>query len=525
MESFFSRKGKFLFVLGGQAHNSSTYSLHDMEVFWKALDILHANTAEIPVYWEALEPEEGKFDFSSVDMLFSQAREHKKNLVLLWFATWKNGNMRYVPSWVKQDTNRFQRVTSHDGNVLFVLSSHCEENLKADIKAFRSLMAHCKEINTDDTLIAIQVENEAGIGGRSYRDFSSYGEVDYLSPVPEGLLDYIERSPDTELYRQWQDNGKLRGVNWEKTFGVKKGSENMTAYSIASYINQVAKGGKAVYDIPMYTNVALDGYVHGWNLAGTDYTGGGPIPRLYPIWKYASPDLELLAPDIYHGALRLYQWVCKAYAQKDNPLFIPESGAIGRPGNFKNMFYAIGDYGAIGYAVFGIEGLIAKDGNPDPRAQELLDSFYSVSHALPLLVRYRGSSKIHTVVQEEADEGYHYETEKYIIKVDFTPNGRSNYIHRALQQEPSRGRGLIIQAGPDEFYALGTGFTVYFARKDDIFYSEDRISNHMPYFLVEEGHFKEDGTWVIDRIRTGDECDHGIWVFTENRVVHAVVCN
>jgi hypothetical protein len=129
------------------------------------------------------------------------------------------------------------------------------------------------------------------------------------------------------------------------------------------------------------------------------------------------------------------------------------------------------------------------------------------------------------VVQEENDAGYHYETEKYIVKVDFTPNERSNYIHRALGEEPPRyGRGLIIQTGPDEFYTLGTGFTVYFAPKDDIFYSEDRITNHMSYLLVEEGHFADDGSWFKDRTRTGDECDHGIWVFPENRVVHTVVC-
>jgi hypothetical protein len=523
METIFHSHGKPVFVLGGQAHNSSAYSETDRQVFWKALDALNANTAEIPVYWEAVEREEGKFDFSLADTLFREARTHGKYLILLWFGTWKNGNMRYAPSWVKLDTGRFKRVISHDGNSLFVLSSHCEENRRADAKAFTAFMAHCKTLNADDTLLAVQVENEAGIAGRGYRDFGPQGQADYESAVPDGLLDLIEQHNDTELFSQWEAMGKKRGAGWGETFGIKNGAENLTAYSVASYIDKVAAAGKAAYDIPLYTNAALDGYVYGWNLAGTNYTGGGPIPRLYPIWKYAAPRLDLLAPDIYHNSLRLYDKICNQYSREDNALFVPESGSWG-VGNAKNMYYAIGKYGAIGYAVFGIEGLLTKDRDPDPRHRELLESFASVSAALPLLVKYRDTGKIHTVVQEEFDEGYHYRTEKYIVKVDFTPNRMTNYIHRALEQEPSRGRGLVIQDGPDEFYVLGTGFTVSFAPLDDIFYSEDRISNHMPYLFVEEGHFDPAGRWIKDRARTGDECDHGIWVFTENRVVRCVVC-
>ena len=78
METIFKKDGRPFFVLGGQSHNSSTYSPHDIAVFWRALDTLHANTAEIPVYWEAIEPEEGVFDFRSVDTLFEGARAHKK---------------------------------------------------------------------------------------------------------------------------------------------------------------------------------------------------------------------------------------------------------------------------------------------------------------------------------------------------------------------------------------------------------------------------------------------------------------
>lgn len=524
METIFKKNGKPIFALGGQSHNSTTCNPRDLEVFWKALEALNANTAEIPVYWEAIEPEEGRFDFSSVDMLFEQARAHGKYLVLLWFGTWKNGGMRYVPAWVKQDCARFQRVVSHEGNRLFVLSSHCGENLRADQTAFCALMEHLKALNTDGTLLSVQVENEAGIAGRSYRDFSPAGERDYQAPVPDGLLDTLERTPESQLYAQWKRMGLPRGKGWGETFGVKNGAENLTAYSVADYINSIAKAGKAVYDLPLYVNVALDGNPWGWNLAGTNYTAGGPIPRLYEIWKYATPDIDLLAPDIYFDCTSVYTDVCRRYSNGQNALFIPESSSSGLGGNPKNMYYAAGTYGAIGLAAFGIEDILTPEGNVKEDRRPLVDTFQSLSHALPLLVKYRLTGRIHSVVQEEFEGGTLFETEKYLVKVDYSSGNSTNFIHRALGNPPSRARGLIIEAAPDEFYVLGSDFTVYFAPKDDIFYSEDRVTNHMPYLFVEEGHFGGEETWVTDRTRTGDECDHGIWVYAENRVVHTVLC-
>ena len=42
------------------------------------------------IYWELLEPEEGKFDFQLVDDLILEARKHNLKLVFLWFGEWKN---------------------------------------------------------------------------------------------------------------------------------------------------------------------------------------------------------------------------------------------------------------------------------------------------------------------------------------------------------------------------------------------------------------------------------------------------
>ena len=90
-------------MLGAQCHNSSAWPATLPKV-WAAIDDLHANTLEIPIYWEQFEPEPGKFDPSIVDLIIKGAREHNVRLVLLWFGTWKNGSGHYIPLWAKSQT-------------------------------------------------------------------------------------------------------------------------------------------------------------------------------------------------------------------------------------------------------------------------------------------------------------------------------------------------------------------------------------------------------------------------------------
>src|SRR5271154_686881 len=71
-------------MLSGQVHNSSNSNADDLG---KALDVLagwHANTAEVPIYWEAIEPQPGQFDFRSVDAAIQAARKRELRLVFLW---------------------------------------------------------------------------------------------------------------------------------------------------------------------------------------------------------------------------------------------------------------------------------------------------------------------------------------------------------------------------------------------------------------------------------------------------------
>ena len=100
-------QGKPVLMLGGELGNSSASSATYMAPHWKRLKDMHVDTVLAPVQWEMIEPDEGRFDFSSVDQMLKDARANDLKLVILWFGAWKNSMSTYVPSWVKRDAARF----------------------------------------------------------------------------------------------------------------------------------------------------------------------------------------------------------------------------------------------------------------------------------------------------------------------------------------------------------------------------------------------------------------------------------
>jgi beta-galactosidase GanA len=160
-------------ILGGELHNSSTSGTTYMRPIWERMRQKNLNTVFAPVYWELLEPEEGKFDFNLVDSMIIGARKQDLHLVLLWFASWKNGYSMYAPGWVKNDQGRFPRAMTSDGESFQMLSAFGRESMLADARAFRTLMKHIHEMDAaEHTVITVQIETEMGlfITDRDYRE-------------------------------------------------------------------------------------------------------------------------------------------------------------------------------------------------------------------------------------------------------------------------------------------------------------------------------------------------------------------
>ena len=73
-------------ILGGELGNSSFTSLEYMSPIWPKLKAMNLNTVLAPVYWELIEPVEGKFDFELYDQLIKEARNN--NLEIGFFMVW-----------------------------------------------------------------------------------------------------------------------------------------------------------------------------------------------------------------------------------------------------------------------------------------------------------------------------------------------------------------------------------------------------------------------------------------------------
>jgi beta-galactosidase GanA len=189
-------EGRPFLILGGQIHNSSGWP-SELPQVWQSMAALHANTIEAPVYWEQFEPQPGHFDYTNVDQIVEGARTHNLHVVLLWFGTWKNGNMHYVPDWVKTDTKRFPRTIRPDGEPIDVLSPMARTTLEADKAAFVALTRHLKQIDSEQhTVLLIQVENESGNIG-SVRDNSPESNREFAGQVPADLLAAAHKQPGT----------------------------------------------------------------------------------------------------------------------------------------------------------------------------------------------------------------------------------------------------------------------------------------------------------------------------------------
>ncbi|HEY5561522.1 MAG TPA: DUF5597 domain-containing protein [Clostridiaceae bacterium] len=540
--SKFTVKGKPFLSLGGQTHNSSSYVLKDMERAWKSVKALGGNTVATPICWDAFEAEEDKFNIDYVKDLILEARKENLKLILLWFATWKNGTMEYSPAWVKKDKERFQRVICFDGSVTSVLSSHSKENWKADCKAFCKLMQLLKEFDgSEQTVIGVQIENEAGIIGGTKRDFSPIGQAAYQDKVPNQLIQYANEHSSSTLAGYWKENCSKLSGNWAEVFG-SFGAEAVTAWSIANYIDSIAFEGKKIYDIFLYTNVWLDGGTKGsgWDLAGLDYPSGCAVIKALDIWYCACKSLDTIAPDNYQGELNRHYEVSDTYSHPELgfPLYVPESAAANL--NASLMFYAIGEKGAIGYHIFGTEDVLDNEGAVTERGEIMSRSMHMLSAIDHLLFKYEGTNKLHSLVQHTGEEGRYLKLQGWKCKVCYAGNGYGwnvmDYHHLNDIFEEGKGiddskvekaRGILIQVDENDFYLVGHKIRLLFNRPEPVdghipilLASGSLQANNTDYIQITEGHFDEEEHYIIDRVRSGDEARHGIWAQSDCGVIH-----
>jgi len=346
-------------MLAGEAHNSAAGGPAVLERACRRARQLHANTLLVPISWEAVEPEEGRWDFESVDRILTTARRHELRLVPLWFGAFKNTWSTYAPAWVKRDTQRFPRCQVRPGRPVGALSALSPEAVQADARAFAQVMLHIAQSDDDGIVVMVQVQNEVGILGAE-RDHAPLAERAFRSPPPTDFLTALRREAallPPDVPPGWSERAR-DGVEWEAVFGPAA-AEVFTAWTFARYVQTVAAAGRTQWDLPMFANAWLV-QVPGEPAGG--YPSGGPVARMAAVWRAAAPALDVLAPDIYTAD---FASVAAEYAFAGNTLLVPE--ARRDRGAAACALHAFGRHAAIGFAPFGIESM-ADDAEPDATA-------------------------------------------------------------------------------------------------------------------------------------------------------------
>ncbi|KAH7120352.1 glycoside hydrolase superfamily [Dactylonectria estremocensis] len=499
-------KGKPFLMLSGELHNSSLSSAKFMSEVWPAMKAQHINTLLGSVTWETIEPKEGHFDFSELDLVLAGAREHDMHLVLLWFGTYKNGISTYAPGWVKRDVKRFPRVQVLEAGgvkrtveMVTPLSNECCE---ADGRAFAALMRHLAEVDSEhNTVLMVQVENETGLLGDS-RDRSQRANKAFNEPVPADLLEYLHKTDVHPRFKErFSDIPASGSHSWDSVFGAgSAANEAFMAHHISSFVGRVAAAGRKEYPIPLYTNTWLNfddpsqldlrgvPIVVGGGADAGVYPSGGPCPHVLDIWRHNTPALDFLAPDLYFHD---YETVCKNYTEQKNPLFIPEQRRD--ENGSRRVWLSYATYGGLGSSPFGI----------DTGAETVGREFKLLDQTKDFLLAAAPEDRMGFFFDEEPCDRVPERWTRVFGDVEVI-------IERAFVfGKAGPGGGMVIHLGDAKFLLVGRGFNASFksARKEATFTG---------ILWAHEKEVDEQGKLQTLRVFNGDETRSGEFVIMPN---------
>lgn len=342
------------------------------------------------------------------------------------------------------------------------------EVLNADATAFRALMRHIREVDSEDsTILMVQIENEVGLLGAS-RDFSPQAESVFNGQVPGELVHTLSKSWDAlhpslrrnlSWFQFFTQNIGPNTSSWSQMFGDSLATNELfMAYHYALYVEHITRAGKQEYPLPMFTNVwqnyvdedtdkSQPVVVGGGGRPG-DYPSGGGVINVIDIWQEFAPSLDFIAPDLY---LNDYEAVCAKYRHRGQPLFIPEQrrdeyGA-------RRIWTAYGTYHALCASPFGIDTLDEAE-SPWTKHFGLLDQVSD-----QVLAAQACGRETYGFFFDEYNENSGVIDSRHVRMGDWHLTIERSFVFG----KPSPGFGMIIHLSDARFLLVGEGFQVRFS--------------------------------------------------------------
>lgn len=539
--------GQPMLILGGELSNSAATCFEDIDRVMPEMKELGLNTVLVPAQWDLIEPREGEYDLSLIGRTIDKARENQLKVVFLWFGAWKNSMSCYAPLWFKEDTKRFPRAVTASGKPMEIASAFSKNVLEADRRAFTKLMEYIAEKDKEQsTVVMVQVENEIGMLENA-RDYSPEANKLYNADVPQDLLAYLESNAKTlhpytlkkltgsETHsadsRKTLSQKLKRGGTWAEMFGDDIYTEEMfMAYHYAKYVEQLAQSARAIHDIPLYVNAAL-------NSRGRkpgEYPSAGPLAHLIDMWHCAAPDISMLSPDIYDTGFK--GWAAQ-YDLPGNPLFIPESRCCENSG--VRAMYTFGEHRAVGFCPFAIDVASSKD------KASVKGSYAVLDQLAPLLLGGKTAEKTWGLLLDKADNGRTITDDGLVMTCNhyFT----LPWDARAKAETWPEGGGIIIKLGKNDYIVAGNGIVVKFQTETEKAQEENRTLGEDGFAMagqatankaeggkkfagkrigigtVDEVSIDEDGTMKYLRRLNGDQTHQGRHVSIssgDNKILH-----
>ncbi|MBQ0063522.1 MAG: DUF5597 domain-containing protein [Prevotella sp.] len=500
---------KPMLIIGGELGNSSASTQEDIRRIFPHLHKLGLNTVLAPISWELLEPQEGEYDFSTLDHIIHEARRNELKVVLLWFGAWKNSMSCYTPEWFKRDNKRFPRVHNKNGVPLEEASSLSANVLEADKKIFCSMMQHIRDVDMNEqTVIMIQVENEIGMITEP-RDYSKDATKMYNSQVPKQLTDYLKKN--TKRLNNNRLQIKTYKGTWSELFGNDIYAEEIfQAWTYALYVEEMAKAGKAIYNLPMYVNVALNSR----NRTPGEYPSAGPLAHLIDVWHCGAPSISVLGLDLYDKGYR--DWTGR-YHLPNNPLFIPEIRLEDH--DAMRALYAFGHHDAMGFCPFSIENYpLTRQSNSDWRnidiskddqlnvfssnsskLSPLVSSYRLLRQTEPLILKHQGTKDMDAVLLDndtrETDIKFEDGTVLHIshtYSLGWEPGAKSDKWPEAAC--------IIIRQDKDDYIVIGSGIVITFSKAN---------GKMVGIAKCEQVEYSQEGEMQIVRHLNGDQTHQG----------------